>query len=132
MRPFETAALSESVGRVLAAPSVSCPPAVPILVCGEEISEEAIEVFYQFRFGRDGRYVFGDEDVFRSKNFRSEAQFPEGVSQVLAYDGPGMGEHFASLYSVSSPFEEFYVVFLLGKSLPNETEVIFHKLRQFD
>ena len=45
MRPFETAALSESVGRVLAAPSVSCPPAVPILVCGEEISEEAIEVF---------------------------------------------------------------------------------------
>ena len=48
MRPFETVALSESVGRVLAAPSVSCPPAVPILVCGEEISEEAIEVFQYY------------------------------------------------------------------------------------
>ena len=32
-------------GRVLAAPSVSCPPAVPIVVCGERIDEKAIECF---------------------------------------------------------------------------------------
>ena len=34
-----------SRGRVLATPSVSCPPAVPILVCGEVIDESAIECF---------------------------------------------------------------------------------------
>ena len=32
-------------GKVLALPSVSCPPAVPILVCGEEINESAIKCF---------------------------------------------------------------------------------------
>ncbi|MBQ4560874.1 MAG: aminotransferase class V-fold PLP-dependent enzyme [Clostridia bacterium] len=35
----------EALGRVLAAPSVSCPPAVPIAVCGEIIDENAIELF---------------------------------------------------------------------------------------
>ena len=35
----------EAIGRVLAAPSVSCPPAVPIAVCGEVIDENAIELF---------------------------------------------------------------------------------------
>ena len=32
-------------GRVLAAASVGCPPAVPVLVCGERISAEAIRCF---------------------------------------------------------------------------------------
>lgn len=32
-------------GKVLAEVSVSCPPAVPILVCGEEVSKEAINCF---------------------------------------------------------------------------------------
>ena len=33
------------LGKILAVPSVSCPPAVPILVCGEEIDEHAISCF---------------------------------------------------------------------------------------
>ncbi len=37
--------LSQCEGRVLAQPTVSCPPAVPILVSGEIIDEEAIKRF---------------------------------------------------------------------------------------
>ena len=33
------------VGKVLAAACVGCPPAVPILVCGERIDEAALECF---------------------------------------------------------------------------------------
>lgn len=43
--PWETVPIAESLGRILASPSVSCPPAIPILVCGERISEEAIRLF---------------------------------------------------------------------------------------
>lgn len=35
----------ESEGRILAAPSVGCPPAVPIVVCGERINEAAVRCF---------------------------------------------------------------------------------------
>ena len=35
----------KSFGRVLAAASVSCPPAVPIVVCGERIDEDAVNSF---------------------------------------------------------------------------------------
>ncbi len=35
----------ECLGRVLAAPSVGCPPAVPLAVCGERIDEETIRAF---------------------------------------------------------------------------------------
>ena len=42
-------------GRILAVPSVSCPPAVPILVCGERIDEHAIECFKYY--GIDRCYV---------------------------------------------------------------------------
>ncbi|MBQ6316986.1 MAG: amino acid decarboxylase, partial [Oscillospiraceae bacterium] len=45
MRPFESVAAEKSLGRILASPSVSCPPAVPILVCGERIDEQALELF---------------------------------------------------------------------------------------
>ena len=41
----ETVNPDEAVGRILASPSVSCPPAVPILVCGEKITAEAAEAF---------------------------------------------------------------------------------------
>ncbi len=37
--------IDKAKGRVLADVSVSCPPAVPILVSGEEVSEEAVEIF---------------------------------------------------------------------------------------
>ena len=38
-------AVEHSLGRVLASPSVGCPPAVPILVCGERIDRNAIACF---------------------------------------------------------------------------------------
>ena len=45
LAPSETLPVENCSGRILAAPSVSCPPAVPILVCGERIDEEAIRCF---------------------------------------------------------------------------------------
>ena len=44
-RPFERVPAEESVGRILASPGVSCPPAVPIVICGERIDEAALELF---------------------------------------------------------------------------------------
>ena len=41
----ETIPATESNGRILASPSVGCPPAVPIVVCGETIDECAIACF---------------------------------------------------------------------------------------
>jgi arginine/lysine/ornithine decarboxylase len=45
LSPSEEIDVDEARGRILASPSVSCPPAVPILVCGEMIDEKAIECF---------------------------------------------------------------------------------------
>jgi len=36
---------AQSLGRIVAVPTVGCPPAVPILVCGEEIDAHAIACF---------------------------------------------------------------------------------------
>lgn len=41
----ETIPVSECAGRILASASVSCPPAVPIVICGEVINENAISAF---------------------------------------------------------------------------------------
>ncbi len=41
----ETVYACESVGKVLATANVACPPAVPIVVCGERIDKQAIECF---------------------------------------------------------------------------------------
>lgn len=41
----ETIPVSESCGRILASATVSCPPAVPIVVCGETIDKNAIKCF---------------------------------------------------------------------------------------
>lgn len=43
--PSESVPASLAAGRILAAPTVSCPPAVPVVVGGERISQSAIEVF---------------------------------------------------------------------------------------
>ncbi len=43
--PFEKVAVKNARGRVLASVSVSCPPAVPILVCGERVDQNAISLF---------------------------------------------------------------------------------------
>ena len=45
LSPFETLPTKCCLGRILAAPSVGCPPAVPILICGERIDENAIRQF---------------------------------------------------------------------------------------
>ena len=45
LSPAETVLVSESVGRILASPSVSCPPAVPVVVCGERIDKAAVRAF---------------------------------------------------------------------------------------
>ena len=45
MSPTEVLPLALCVGRVLAETSVSCPPAVPILVSGELVTEDALAAF---------------------------------------------------------------------------------------
>ena len=43
--PAETVAVADGIGRVLASPTVGCPPAVPILVGGEMVDESAVALF---------------------------------------------------------------------------------------
>lgn len=43
--PCEIVKVRESLGRICAMPTVNCPPAVPIAVCGEVITEEMIRIF---------------------------------------------------------------------------------------
>jgi len=45
LQPSEILPVCECEGRVLAAASVGCPPAVPIVVCGERIDAHAIRCF---------------------------------------------------------------------------------------
>ena len=47
--PSEEVAVDKAIGRILATPTVSCPPAIPIAVCGEVIDERAVEVFKYYR-----------------------------------------------------------------------------------
>ena len=42
MSPSVKLPAAQCLGKILAAPTVSCPPAIPILVCGEVVDEEAI------------------------------------------------------------------------------------------
>lgn len=44
----ETIPVEEALGRILAAASVTCPPAVPVVVCGEAIDESAIKCFQYY------------------------------------------------------------------------------------
>ena len=41
----ESVAVKDSLGRILATATVSCPPAVPVVVSGERIDEKVIEIF---------------------------------------------------------------------------------------
>lgn len=45
LSPSEIIPVSESLGRILAAATVGCPPAVPILICGEMIDAHAVSCF---------------------------------------------------------------------------------------
>lgn len=48
LSPAEAVPTEESVGRILAAASVGCPPAVPIAVCGEVIDRQTAECFQYY------------------------------------------------------------------------------------
>ena len=41
----ESVSIDASLGRICGTPTVSCPPAIPIVVAGEEINEDAIRLF---------------------------------------------------------------------------------------
>ena len=45
----ETINIENAVGRVCASPTVSCPPAVPIVISGEVITEEDVALFKHYR-----------------------------------------------------------------------------------
>ena len=40
--------VKDAVGRICASPAVSCPPAIPIVVSGEEMNEAAVELFEHY------------------------------------------------------------------------------------
>ena len=44
-KPSESISVNNAAGRILASPSVSCPPAVPIAICGEKLSDNAVKCF---------------------------------------------------------------------------------------
>ncbi len=44
LSPYEVLPIREAVGRVMGPATVSCPPAVPVVVSGEEIGEDAAKV----------------------------------------------------------------------------------------
>lgn len=52
LSPWEELPLEKCLGRVLASANVSCPPAVPILVCGEEMDGEAVRCFRYYGINR--------------------------------------------------------------------------------
>jgi len=47
--PRETIPVKEALGRICGAPTVSCPPAIPIVVSGERIGKEALKLFSHYR-----------------------------------------------------------------------------------
>ncbi len=52
LAPSESVPIGAAVGKVLAQPSVFCPPAIPILVCGEVIDEAAAAAFAYYGIKR--------------------------------------------------------------------------------
>ena len=46
--PQETVAADQALGRICGAPTVSCPPAVPIAISGERIGPEALTLFAHY------------------------------------------------------------------------------------
>ncbi|MBQ9408616.1 MAG: aminotransferase class V-fold PLP-dependent enzyme [Clostridia bacterium] len=52
LAPQKEMPVADCLGRVLGDASVSCPPAVPILICGERIDEDAIRCFQYYGIER--------------------------------------------------------------------------------
>jgi arginine/lysine/ornithine decarboxylase len=46
--PHETVPVEQALGRVCGAPTVACPPAIPIAVSGERIGEAAVALFHRY------------------------------------------------------------------------------------
>ena len=46
--PHETIPAHEALGRICGAPTVACPPAIPVAVSGEEITKEALMLFEHY------------------------------------------------------------------------------------
>lgn len=46
--PHEVISVEKSLGRICGTPTVSCPPAIPIAISGEEITPEAIRLFHHY------------------------------------------------------------------------------------
>lgn len=46
--PCEEISVTEAEGRIMASPTVSCPPAIPIVSCGERISLEAVRAMQYY------------------------------------------------------------------------------------
>ena len=44
----EIISCADAVGRIAATPSVSCPPAIPIVVSGELITRDAVDLFIEY------------------------------------------------------------------------------------
>lgn len=57
--PWETVPAEESLGRICGAPTVACPPAIPIAAAGERIGAEAVSLF--------ARYGVKQVEVLREK-----------------------------------------------------------------
>ena len=55
--PHETVPAAQALGRICGAPTVSCPPAIPIVISGEKIDAEAVALF--------ARYGIESVDVLR-------------------------------------------------------------------
>ena len=50
LAPHETVLLEKALGRVCASPTVSCPPAIPIAVSGERITEDTVNIMKHYGF----------------------------------------------------------------------------------
>lgn len=48
----ESVSVTDAVGRICATPSVSCPPAIPIVISGERIGARAVEIFSAYGIDR--------------------------------------------------------------------------------
>lgn len=46
--PHETVPVEKAAGRICASPLVACPPAIPIVISGERISEKSIALFHKY------------------------------------------------------------------------------------
>lgn len=49
LSPQETIPVEQALDRILGSVAVSCPPAVPVLVCGERIDERAVRCFQYYK-----------------------------------------------------------------------------------